>query len=422
MIGGDGTAVTKTSGGRFRADHPAAVNPRRLTAAPLSIPVPRERGAVAQANANVTRLAVAAAFLLGVAARFVLPQQGFNYDVTSFRIVGDIVASGGNVYAETERYNYGPVWFLILGALRIAASATGDPERLFRLGIVAVLTLADLAIAAMLNRRIGPRAAILFFLNPVSIVITGYHNQFDNVAIAAGLAGALLAERAAKEGGWRLTSGALALFGLSLATKHLFFVLPLWLAFRARSWREALVAAGVPILLFVASFLPFAPGGWRGIVHNVLLYRSFGNGPAARILHEAGAAIPPSLLLVAGLAAAGWLLRRRPLFESVLVYLVLLVVLSPAMANQYLAIPMASVAAALNPAYALYALSSFLILLSNSDGLASGLLTWLGAPGLDTRTGYDLPVALLAAGLSWQLLGWRRSARQGRPQPGGLRG
>jgi hypothetical protein len=78
------------------------------------------------------------------------------------------------------------------------------------------------------------------------------------------------------------------------------------------------------------------------------------------------------------------------------------------MANQYLAIPMPTVAAALNPGYALYWLISSLLVLSNVDGLAFGLFRWLGAPWVEGRFGYDLPVVLLIAGLAWQLWSWRR--------------
>lgn len=369
--------------------------------------MPSEGGRMEGAKAGYGRVLFATAFLFGVVARFLLPHFGFNYDLISYGIVSDVFAAGGNVYAETERYNYGPAWFLILGAVRAIAHLTADPDGSFRLGIVAVLTLADLAIALMLERRFGAAAALIFFLNPVSMIITGYHNQFDNVAIAAGLA-AVLAYQGAEggRGGRRRRIAALCLLGLSLTVKHIFFALPLWLAFRAGSRRDRALAAGLPVAIFVASFLPFARTGWQGILHNVFLYKSFNNGLVTRLLHDA--AVPPALVLVLGLAATGWLLRKRPLFESALLYLVLLVILAPAMANQYLAIPMPAVAAAMNPAYAVYLLTAFLIVLSNVDGLAFGLFRWLGVPWVEGRYGYDVPVVILGAGLAWQILSWRR--------------
>jgi hypothetical protein len=81
---------------------------------------------------------------------------------------------------------------------------------------------------------------------------------------------------------------------------------------------------------------------------------------------------------------------------------------------------MATVVAALNPFYLLYAAGAVLIILSNNDGLALHLFEPLG-PGasawLDGRFSYDMPVALLALGLVWQLVAWRRarSAKDDRP-------
>lgn len=365
------------------------------------------------------RLLIAGAFVLGVVARFVMSGFGYNHDLISYGIVSDILSAGGNVYAETERYNYGPVWFLVIDLVRILSDLTADPGRYFRIGIVLVLTLADIAIAAMLNRRFGAVAAVLFFLNPVSILITGYHNQFDNVAIAVGLAAVLTAEKAEAEGNRRLGIAALGLLGLSLTVKHILFLLPLWLAFRAGNWRDRALAAVLPVAIFAAGFLPFAARGWHGIVHNVFLYRSFGNGPVTSLVEMTGMPVPPVLLLVAGLAAAGWLLRRRPLFEAVLVYLVLLVVLSPAMANQYLAIPLAAVAVALNPLYALYVLAAAAIILSNEDGLKLHFFTKMRLDWMDGRFAYGVPLALLAGGLIWQTARRRRTAPPAPERPAG---
>lgn len=363
-----------------------------------------------------------ALLIVGVLARFLLPQFGFNHDFTSYGIVSDIVLDGGNVYAETERYNYGPVWFLLIGALRWIGEQTAAPVPVFRVGLVALLTAADFVIALLLRREFGSKIALLFFLNPVSILITGYHNQFDNLAIALAFAAVSMIGRSDPETDRRRWLGGLCLLGLSLTVKHIFFLFPLWLALRTTRWSDRLVAAALPVLLFALSFLPFVAGGANGILHNVFLYRSFNNGLISRLVTDGlGGVLPAAIPFILMLAAFGLLVRKRPPFEAALLYLVALVVLSPAMANQYLAIPMATVVAALNPLYLLYAASAVLIILSNNDGLALHLFEPLG-PGasvwLDGRFSYDLPVALLALGLVWQLVAWRRagSAEDDRPR------
>jgi hypothetical protein len=52
--------------------------------------------------------------VIGLAARFFFTTFGHNYDLDSDTIVAEIVDQGGNVYADTPRYNYAPVWFNVL--------------------------------------------------------------------------------------------------------------------------------------------------------------------------------------------------------------------------------------------------------------------------------------------------------------------
>ena len=127
-------------------------------------------------------------------------------------------------------------------------------------------------------------------------------------------------------------------------------------------------------------------------MHNVFLYRSFANG---LLLRELADTIPPSLLFILGLAIIGYFVRKRPLFESALLYLVALVVLSPAMANQYLAIPMPAVAAQMNLLHGLYTLVASLIMVSNPDGLGLGLDSSI--PGADVGELAARPVRLRSA-------------------------
>src|SRR5512146_1412095 len=110
-----------------------------------------------------TSFAVAATIVgIGLALRFLVALAGHNLDFESFQIVAGITARGGNVYAETARYNYGPIWFGVLRALHSVSPSD------LRLPIVALLSLTDTGIFLILWRRFGPFAAFLFFLNPIS--------------------------------------------------------------------------------------------------------------------------------------------------------------------------------------------------------------------------------------------------------------
>ena len=123
----------------------------------------------------------------GVALRFGVSLVGSNYDLESYHIVGKLVAQGKNVYAETYRYNYGPAWALLLGIFRMGANLLPNPNLIFRLFIIAILSLSDVSLFFWLKKNISQKAAYWFFFNPISIYISGYHNQFDTIAIALAL-------------------------------------------------------------------------------------------------------------------------------------------------------------------------------------------------------------------------------------------
>lgn len=344
---------------------------------------------------------------VGVVARFAIMLRGHNFDMDSWRIVADITNHHGNVYAETYRYNYGPIWFGMLHILDRLAQLFPSPYHAFRALIVAVLTLADLGIWALLKRRFGVVAAFLFFLNPIAIIITGYHNQFDTLAIVVAMTAVLLYG----ETGQPMTRRkwwALLLLGLSLATKHIFFFFPIWLALREKGWRSKLIALAVPVAVFVMSFLPFAAQGYHGIVANVLGYASFNNAPFwyAWVPQDVQLVLSAKLFFFGALLIGGLALRKKPLVESLLFYLIILTAFSPAIANQYLAIVCAAIAVYPNIFFAAYALVATFLLALSPAGLhvekISALLPDALQATLNSVRAYDLPITLLAAGLFWQ--------------------
>lgn len=353
-------------------------------------------------------LLVAAA--IGVVARFAAATQGHNYDVESYWIVSGIVDAGGNVYGETHRYNYGPAWFLILGALRQVADLFGDPFAAQRYLVVGLLTAVDLTIAWMLLRRFGPWTAVLYGLNPVVVLITGYHSQFDNLAIAVGLGGMLLLERTdgsadARAGRWWWAAGV-AVLGLSLVVKHILVVLPLWLAMHQPTLVRSVAMAVVPPAILVASFLPFVADGGAGIVANVIEYRSAENAPfhtwlVPRLVQRH---VDEVMLFGGMLLVLGWLWRHRPPVERLLLYTVAVVVFSPGLYNQYLAIPAAAIAVFVNAVYVVYTGTATLYLVADGSNLGNLTVREL-LPGFLVRAEMDdLPYAylitLLAIGLA----------------------
>lgn len=364
---------------------------------------------VTSERTTLTRAATVLA--IGVTARFVAAAQGHNYDLDSYQLVGEIVDRGGTVYSETFRYNYGPVWFHILGFLYKLTLGAGLGFVWFRYAVVGFLTLVDIVITAIMSRQFGRRAAALFFLNPVSILITGFHSQFDNLAVLLGLlAVGFLAEGDQRRGTSRRDVAGLALLGASLAVKHILIVFPLWLALRKPDLRSRLIALVMPPVLFALSFAPYWGTASEGISANVFKYRSFDNHPLLEVFVDGGATSTATALAIAALVSAGVYARfRESLHTALLVYLVVLVATAPAIANQYLAIPVPALAASWNPPFAAYSVFTGLYLLKDSDGLARSFV-----PDAFARAGlrsYQIATLLLSAGLAWHVAARRRARR-----------
>ncbi len=314
---------------------------------------------------------------LGFVLRIILSRLGHNYDLESYWIVGEIVAKGGNVYAETHRYNYGPIWFYILGVVYWFTDRFGQGFDFFGLVIAMFLSLVDIGIFYILYKKYSLLAASLFFLNPVSLIITGYHRQFDNLAIFLGLVAIHVLDR--RSDSMKKVLVASLILGLSITIKHVFFLLPIWLFFadEIKGLKSRLLLLFIPFILFFASFLPFWAVGSSGIIQNVFLYKSFNNAPfwfmfAPAPLYDLLASKKVFIVL---LVMFGFLLRKLSIFKLTLVYLICLVTFSPAIANQYLAIPLSAMAAYPNFFFVLYSYLTTVLLLKDQAALGITFLS-----------------------------------------------
>jgi hypothetical protein len=219
----------------------------------------------------------------GIRAFFAIGFFG-NYDTESFYIVAEIVRKGGNVYTETFRYNYSPVWFNLLGIADHLARALDIPMHvLVRLGLSAIdLANAGLVglIAERLRARTGTACAVMYALNPGAILLTGLHGQFETLAMLPILVGVLLyLPITLKPEGPKPTWGRsfwvfIGLLALGVVIKHntVFIVWPLlvW----AVGLRRAVLGMAIIAIAFLSSFLPYWAAQSTGILANVFMYRS----------------------------------------------------------------------------------------------------------------------------------------------------
>lgn len=271
------------------------------------------------------------AVLVGLGLRILLAWAYYgNYDQQSYEIVQGIVRTGGNVYAETSRYNYSPLWSFLLAGLDWAGNVLSWPDHAT---IRIFLTLVDALTAYVLLRVSGALAAAIFLLSPVSILITGYHGQFDNLAVLLLLVTLIAPARAT----WLLASAAVLVKQLVLPIT--LFLQPAW------PYRQRILLAAAAAIVFFLSLVPYMGGGGAlGIVRNVLTYGGLVGDYGITSLHPAlaqpGAAFFLRLLLI----GAFLLMAARPPKEPIralLLAMLLFPVLTPGFGTQYFMLPIA---------------------------------------------------------------------------------
>lgn len=262
------------------------------------------------------------------------------FDAESYRMVGDTVLAGGDVYAASGlelRYPYLPGWDLIEAAGELLAPA--DPAVF--LGLMKVpATVADVAITLLLHRSVGARAALAHALSPISVAVTAYHGQFDALPALAVLV-AILATRPA------VAAAALGL-GIWIKTWPALFLATFLGRFstpRALVWGAAAVGTAA-VLAAVAGWLTHADAGL--VVRAVLSYGSTPDWGPWAVPRGGNTYLPvgtpyelPLVFSILPLLIA-WvgyrlLLRRRDPRRAVLGFIVLFFVLTPAGGIQYLA-------------------------------------------------------------------------------------
>jgi len=341
--------------------------------------------------------------VIGFGMRFLVSIRGHNFDFDSYLIVSNIFNNGQNIYANTSRYNYGPIWFLILGFLY---SLSAHNQEIFRMLLIFSLSLVDLGIFLYLKKNIGNITAFLFFLNPISIIITGYHNQFDNLSILLGLMSLRFFDFESNKSLSLRNVIGMILIGISITTKHILFLFPFWLSVKSKRVLNKFLIILIPTVIFLISFIPFWGMGKSGIIRNVFLYESFNNEPfyslfLPKIFQNI---FSSNALWIFLLVIFSFIFRERSKFESFIYYLAILVAASPAIANQYLAIVMPFVIVKINFFTIIYVLIGTWHLLVDQAGLH--IYTLQQILNLSRIDYYYFSVTFLTLGIAFSV--WRK--------------
>lgn len=227
----------------------------------------------------------------------VLNTGGAGYDMQSFLIQASTVLHHQNVY-PTGRYPYPPVWIFI-AALCLWVSNVGHlafvdvvriPGSLADIGISVALMGYGVSLSGPRWRAVLP--GILYALNPLPLLITAGHGQFDALPILAILACLMLLRR-------RPVLASLTL-GVAIALKgYPVLLLPyVVLSGGSSDWWRRLVAALVPTVIAVAAYTAWV--GWSSVMIQDILSNQGGPpfGWSAFVPHGLGVA-GPSLSRVA---------------------------------------------------------------------------------------------------------------------------
>ena len=211
----------------------------------------------------------------GTALRVVLAfaTYGSEYDQASFAFIHDALSSSGlDVYAARDgfgapRWPYPPAFFPWITASGELSSATGAAFH----GLIALPTImADAALAWVVQGFLGKRgkspadrlvAAGLIALGPSFVLISGYHNHFDSLAILPAVCALSIWDQRGEGGNAALKAGLLIGVGCALKTVPILMLLALIPTARSRKEGITLTTAAIAVPAVLVRALSPLRGG-----------------------------------------------------------------------------------------------------------------------------------------------------------------
>lgn len=194
---------------------------------------------------------------IGIFFRFYTASFGSNFDFETWNIGPELIKKGISVYTIPDsepwgRFNWGPIWPYTLYYFKEIA---GDNRNLFHYLLTGYLTIVDLCLCIILFKLFGKVVPILYFLSPLTFLITGFHLQFENTALLFAFLGWYLYLQDRKKYFYHTA----ILFGLSITAKHILILFPVWLFFyeffilKVNLWKN-IFHKSISYLVFFGSF------------------------------------------------------------------------------------------------------------------------------------------------------------------------
>ena len=315
---------------------------------------------------------------IGIILRVWISQFGSNFDFAMWQINLEIFKEGKSIWHE-GMYAYGSPWIYTLSILDSISLQFLEnnsfiqniPGTFYRFKIVIFLSLIDVSIFYLLYKNYSLKIGLLYLINPISIILTGHHNAFNNYAILFGFLAILnYGDLNSKEISFKKIF-SIFLFGLSISIKHILIFFPLWWAFKEKKFINKILIISISYVTFIVLFFPFYED-FQKIIYNILYLGRHETGPfwkmflpeiLGRYLNFFTLA---SLLLI----FLGFFLVNKKLKDSFYLYLIATTAFAPQMYTQYLFIPLIAIAIYWNFKLTIFTIITTFLFLIDGDQLS----------------------------------------------------
>lgn len=290
------------------------------------------------------------------------------FDLNYWYEIVNLTIRGYNIYAVSSAYNYFPIWIVILTNLK-RINLFLLPQLHFYFIIRLFLTFSDLITLYFLILILRVKhqsenfALFGYFLNPVIITITGFHGQFEGLAVLFIIIGYYLYLYKKNRLAWLFyTIGGL--------TKHMFVnQILILLAHIYKDKKRIFLYFVLSGLIGILILIPYYPA-YLSIINNLFLYsyttNNYGIPGLLNWIHLSGIINFYRDLFMLSFLGLPFLIRGKSLSEKMLWGSLFFIVFTPGIGDQYFVIPIALAIININFWFYLYSLLTILYLLGSS--------------------------------------------------------
>jgi hypothetical protein len=310
-------------------------------------------------------LSVSLATLLAFTMRAipaVVFNHGADYDIASYRTIGRLVLAGRDIYADPAAFGLypylpGQMWLSALALLLSQHLAVPFVVLAKIPAVLADTAIVPCIIGGLRRRGVAPTRALacglVYAVNPVSIMISAYHGQFDALPLlGCMIAWSLLETRDDAGVGHAALAGAGVALGVAILTKTWpVLLLPVYVL-ALRSWSSRLVLGIVAFVVPVTVTMSYAflhQASLRTIAHVIMSYGSVGGWwglglvlGVARASHLISAiqyrrlSQISELLVLAAVGGYLWHTKTRDIAHNCVLVILIFFTISASLSIQYL--------------------------------------------------------------------------------------